>query len=88
MRYLEKVLEFNARTNDQGFAIGNTLTYVDVALMHTIMSAASQFPAAFEKVSAETPRVLAHKNKIASEPRLAEYLKSDRRGSFAGDSMM
>ena len=88
MRYLEKVLEFNSRTNDQGFAIGNNLTYVDVALMHTTMAAASQFPAAFEKLSAETPRVVAHKEKIASEPKIAEYLKSDRRGSFEGNSMM
>ncbi len=42
--YLEHVLVFNQKANPNGYFIGESLTYVDIAVWHTIEATASQFP--------------------------------------------
>ena len=88
LSYLEKVLKYNANLHAGGFAIGQKLTYVDIAIFHAVDAAENQFAAKFAEIRSEFPHVTAHKSMVASLPNIAAYLASDRRGSFAGDSMM
>lgn len=90
LNYLEKVLAYNSKVSSpsEGYFIGSTLTYVDVAVFHTIEAAASQFPNAFAEISSSIPLLVSFRQKIADIPRIAEYLASDRRGFFEGNSMM
>ena len=37
-------MAYNSNKNTEGYSIGNSLSYVDVALWHTLEAAASQFP--------------------------------------------
>jgi glutathione S-transferase len=88
--YLEKVLVFNnsQEGNSLGFFIGNSMTYVDVAVFHTLEAAASQFPDRFQEISGSTPQLVTFRSTMLSHPRIAAYLASDRRGFFEGNSMM
>mmetsp|Transcript_10248 Transcript_10248/g.19104 ORF Transcript_10248/g.19104 Transcript_10248/m.19104 type:complete len:249 (-) Transcript_10248:275-1021(-) len=88
MSYLESVNEYNAKSNPQGYFIGASLTYVDIAVFHALCAAESQFPERYAQLSQSLPHLVAFKDKIASIPNIAAYLASDRRGLFAGDSMM
>ena len=73
---------------DTGYFIGDAMTFVDVAVFHAIMAADSQFPGRYAEIVADKPRLVAFKEKIMAVPRIAEYLSSDRRGFFEGNSMM
>ena len=88
LKYLEKVLLYNAKSNPGGYLIGSTLTYVDMAAYHAIDAAESQFPENFAALREEIPNLLALKDYISAIPNVAVYLASERRGLFAGDSMM
>ena len=86
--YLETVLAHNAKKHSKGFAIGETMTYVDLSLWHTLEAATSQFPESYPKIVEDKPLLRAFREQIAAIPRLAAYLQSDRRGHFEGNSMM
>lgn len=88
LTYLESALAYNAKSHAGGFMVGASLTYVDVAVFHTLTSANSQFFAAFKRQCANIPRLLALRAHVASLPRVAAYLASARRGLFEGNSMM
>lgn len=88
LEYLERVAVYNAKSHSEGYMVGGTLTYVDIAVFHTVMAAESQFAERFGVLSATIPLILAHKAKIAAIPSIAAYLESDRRGFFEGNSMM
>eukprot|EP00741_Cyanophora_paradoxa_P001717 tig00000498_g1666.t1 len=82
--YFERALAANR--GGSGYLVGDKLTYVDVALLHGLMAAESQFPEAFAKL--EIPLLRAYGARLRALPRIAAYLASDRRGSFEGNSMM
>lgn len=84
LNYFEAVLGHTA----SGFVVGKSLTYVDVAVFHCIEATAAQFPDEFLTLSGSTPLVVAHRAMVREIPNIASYLASDRRGVFAGDSMM
>jgi glutathione S-transferase len=86
--FLEHSLAFNLKTNPQGYFIGDSLTYVDIAVWHTIEATASQFPETWGEISAGTPSLVSFREKIANVPTIAAYMSSDRRGFFEGNSMM
>ena len=98
LNYLEKVLAYNYSTNTSASPssslhfIACELTYVDIAVFHALCAAESQFPAAFIKTVNDEEggcwRLRAFKRQIEEMPRIKEYLKSDRRGLFEGNSMM
>ena len=88
MNYLEAYLAFNLKTHPEGYFVGDTLTYADIAVFHTLMAAESQFPEAWTEITKQTPSLLAFKDKIADIPKIKDYLASDRRGLFEGNSMM
>ena len=90
MWYFDQTLRYNAENakHTDGFFIGNTLTYVDIAAFHVIEASASQFPVGYSKLETLYPALAAFRTRIASLPNLAAYLASDRRGLFEGNSMM
>ncbi len=88
IKYLESVMAHNSKTHTDGYMLGSTMTYLDIALWHTLEAAASQFPDVYAKITAETPLLVQFRGKIASMPKIAEYLVSERRGFFEGNSMM
>eukprot|EP01036_Dinobryon_divergens_P033228 gene33228-42966_t len=88
LKFLEKSLIYNLKTNKEGYFVGNSLTYVDIAVWHTLVAAESQFPETYTEITKSIPTLVQFKNKIGSIPRIQAYLASDRRGTFEGNSMM
>eukprot|EP01013_Petalomonas_cantuscygni_P023155 TRINITY_DN44535_c0_g1_i1.p1 TRINITY_DN44535_c0_g1~~TRINITY_DN44535_c0_g1_i1.p1 ORF type:complete len:293 (-),score=25.34 TRINITY_DN44535_c0_g1_i1:199-1077(-) len=74
-------------------ARGNAVTYADFALYHVLDATAAQFDTAhydkaWTRVCEDMPRLLHFHSTFRSRPRLAAYLTSPKRLSWAGDSMM
>lgn len=69
------------------FLFGDKICYCDLSLFHIIHATESQFPDAF-KAADYIPLLKSFKERIASRPRIADYLRSERWRGFAGDSMM
>ena len=88
MKFLESSLSHNLKNHPEGYFIGDALTYADIAVFHTLMAAESQFPETYEEITKTTPSLLVFKNKIGDIPKIKEYLASNRRGFFEGNSMM
>ncbi|XP_064633372.1 glutathione S-transferase P 2-like [Lineus longissimus] len=70
-----------------GFVVGDKCTYVDLALLHVLRAAASQFPDEWAAIDT-VPLLKAFKLRMEERPRLAAYFKSDRCRPFEGSSMM
>ena len=88
LKFLESSLTFNLKFHNEGYFIGNSLTYIDIAVWHTLIAAESQFPDTYGEIAESIPALVQFKGKIGSIPRIQEYLASDRRGFFEGNSMM
>jgi len=76
--YFERVL---AR-NGTGFLIGNRLTYPDLSLFQIVEGLRYAFPKAMARIERKHKRVTALRDKVAGRPRIAAYLKSERRIPF------
>ncbi len=76
--YFEGVLGANAKSRGR-FLVGRTLTYVDLSLFQVIEGLAYAFPFAFEDYSEKIPRLMELHVRVASRPRIAAYLASERR---------
>ncbi len=85
--FLREVMTFDFCVLCIGFAIGDSLTYVDLAILHALRSSESQFPDAWG-ANKDIPLLRAFKERMESRDRLAAYLKSDRARKFEGNSMM
>jgi len=89
LNHFEKLLKHSESKSGSGnHVIGDSLTYVDVAVYHVLDAAESQFPAAFARVVNETTHIRPFMKHFRELPNVAAYLASDRRGSFEGNSMM
>eukprot|EP01102_Stenamoeba_stenopodia_P007443 TRINITY_DN2082_c0_g3_i1.p1 TRINITY_DN2082_c0_g3~~TRINITY_DN2082_c0_g3_i1.p1 ORF type:complete len:265 (+),score=57.66 TRINITY_DN2082_c0_g3_i1:26-796(+) len=98
LNHFEKLLSHNNKSNSSHlFVIGDSLTYVDIALFHVLDAAQNQFPEAFERVVSGSTNATSNQpltnvrlfaKQIRELPRIAAYFASDRRGSFEGNSMM
>jgi len=89
LSHFEAILAYAKKTHPSSqemYVVGNKLTYVDLELFHALCATESQFNEAWQTM--EVPLVKAFTAQIAARPRIAEYLKSERRQKFAGDSMM
>lgn len=70
--------------------------YADFALAHSLTRARAQFPDETKKISSGSEEAApdglaaleALESALMARPRLAAYVKSDRRAPFADDSMM
>lgn len=78
--YFERVLERNR--GGRGYAVGGTLTYVDLSLFQTVAGLRYAFPKAMRRAERACPRLVALHERVAKRPRIAAYLASPRRIPF------
>lgn len=62
--------------------VGGRLSYADLSLFQLVEGLRYAFPKAAEQALAETPAVVALRDRVAAAPRVAAYLRSERRIPF------
>ncbi len=82
LAYFESIAERN-----DGHMVADGFTYVDLSMMHVLDGLAYAFPKAFVSWSKTTPRLLAIRDEVRARPRVAAYLKSERRLPFNEDGI-
>ncbi|KAK7110297.1 glutathione S-transferase P 1-like isoform X2 [Littorina saxatilis] len=85
LQHFEKAL--TANNGGKGFLVGNSVTYVDLALLHVLRATEAQFPAEWGALTS-VPLLKAYQQRLQQRPRLQEYFNSDRWRPFSGNSMM
>jgi glutathione S-transferase len=78
--WFEAVLERNP--SNGGWLAGAEPSYADLSLFQLIEGLAYAFPSAARSALAATPHLRAHHDAVAALPRIAAYLRSDRRIAF------
>lgn len=78
--YFERVIESNE--NGRGFILGRNLSYVDLSMFQLIAGLRYAFPKTMARRKRYYPRLMALHDKIATNPRVAAYLASERRIPF------
>ena len=84
--YFESVLAANARSKGR-YAVGRSLTYVDLSLFQIMVGLAYAFPKGLRAVEKELPLLAALRERVAARPRIKAYLASDRRIPFNEDGI-
>lgn len=77
--YFEKVL---ARNEGSDWAVGESCTYVDLALFQLYEGLSYQFPEAMDRGAGDWPNLGALRDRVRERPGIAEYLQSERRLPF------
>jgi glutathione S-transferase len=62
--------------------VGNRMSYADLSLFQLVEGLRYAFPLAAERVLSRAPRVVSMHGRVASQPRVAAYLRSERRIAF------
>ena len=62
--------------------VGSRTTYADLSLFQVVAGLEYAFPKAMKRVGRRHPHVMAVRARVASRPRIAAYLASDRRIPF------
>jgi glutathione S-transferase len=78
LSYFERVVEHHGGS----WLMGDALSYADLSLFQLLEGLAYAFARGFARVAGSTPRLMAHRDRIAGRPRIAAYLASDRRLAF------
>jgi glutathione S-transferase len=78
--YFERVLERNKARPEH--LVGAELTYPDLSLFQVVAGLRYAFPRAMARLELQHPRVAALHDQVASRPRIAAYLASERRIPF------
>jgi glutathione S-transferase len=78
--YFERVLARNAR--GRGWLVGARLTYADLSLFQVMAGLEYAFPRTMARASRPYRRLTALRRAVEERPRIARYLKSDRRLPF------
>jgi glutathione S-transferase len=78
--YFERTLEMNPHGPAHSF--GPTLTYVDLSLFQLVEGLRYAFPRAMRGYGAEYPALAKLHDAVRRRPRIAAYLKSERRLAF------
>jgi len=81
LRWLEDVLARNA-TSEGRWLVGRNLTYVDLSAFQVVEGLRYAFPSAMARIERKIPRLVALRDRVAERPRIAAYLKSERRLPF------
>ncbi|TDL20171.1 putative glutathione S-transferase family protein [Rickenella mellea] len=66
--------------------VGDDVTYADLMLFHLVDGLKYAFPRRMKKLEPEFPKVFGVHERVAQRPRIAAYLKSDRRQKY-GDGI-
>jgi glutathione S-transferase len=80
LRWFERVLSQN--TAGGRFLVGNRLSYADLSLFQLVEGLRYAFPQAAQRCLSGAPLVVALHRRVASQPRVAAYLRSERRIPF------
>ena len=83
--YFERVLAANPAKS--GHLVGAGLTYVDLSLFQVIEGLSYAFPRAMARRRPDWPGLIALHGRVASLPRIAAYLASERRIPFNEDGI-
>lgn len=78
--YFEGILERNSKASE--YLLGRSASYVDLSLFQMIEGLRYAFPRSMAQLEAEHRQVIALRDRIASRPRIAAYLRSPRRIPF------
>lgn len=68
--------------NGSGWVVGGAMTYVDLGLFQFIEGLRYAFPRRMAALASTMPGVVAMTARVAAEPAVAAYLRSDRRLAF------
>lgn len=80
LNWLEEVIGRNPAAS--GHLVGRRTSYADLSLFQLVEGLRYAFPKAAERALGATPAVLALHERIAALPRVAAYLRSERRIAF------
>lgn len=80
LNYFERVLARNAR--GRGWLVGARLTYVDLSMFQVLAGLEYAFPRTMKRLSRRHRRLTALRRAVEERPRIAAYLRSDRRLPF------
>ena len=83
--WLETVLARNPKGNQH--LVGARLSYADLSLFQLVEGLLYAFPKASRRALKKTPLVLALRDRVAQQRRVAAYLRSDRRIPFNEDGI-
>jgi glutathione S-transferase len=78
--YFHDVMARNEKS--EAGLVGARLTYADLSLFQVVEGLRYAFPKAMRKVERKLPRLAALRDRVAARPRIAKYLKSERRLPF------
>lgn len=70
------------RHNGGAYFVGDELSYVDLSAYQVVRGLEYAFPQATEEYQGQMPSLMALAKRVEERPRIAEYLKSERRISF------
>jgi len=84
--WLEQILERNRRSAGR-WLVGRERTYVDLSAFQVVEGLRYAFPNAAARHEAKTPRLVALRDRVAERPRIAAYLRSERRIPFNEDGI-
>jgi len=81
--------ETGLTTNPAGkdWLVGDSLTYADLSLFQVVEGLSYAFPKATARTLKATPAVAALRERVATLPRIAAYLESERRIAFNQDGV-
>src|SRR5206468_12992143 len=79
--WLEQVLARNAKSEGRRL-VGRDLTYADLSAFQVVEGLRYAFPNAMARIERKVPRLVALRDCVAARPRIAAYLKSERRLPF------
>jgi glutathione S-transferase len=80
LQWFERILKQNPA--GERFLVGNRMSYADLSLFQLVEGLRYAFPQAAERTLAGTPLVVALHRRVATQPRVAAYLRSARRIPF------
>ncbi len=78
--YFEQLLKRNPK--EAGYFLGKRISYVDLSMFQMIEGLRYAFPRAMARQERAHPRLVALHDRVAARPRIAAYLKSERRLPF------
>jgi len=86
LRYFERVLARNERGHGRHL-VGAELSYADLSMAQVLWWLGYAFPNGLARIERELPHLRELRAHVASRPRVAAYLQSDRRLPFSEDDL-
>ena len=83
--WFEAILARNPKGSK--FLVGARLSYADLSLFQVVAGLRYAFPEAMARLAADCPLVVSLHDRVAARPRIAAYLRSERRIPFNEDGL-